>query len=270
MLYDFPVQSAFTTNQMPTEFEQPFASIGCDECRKAGLLDFEFTMAFQPIVDLQRNGIFAYEALVRGINGEGAGTVLGKVNDHNRYRFDQQCRVKAIELATELGILQIPGCYLSINFLPNAIYRPETCIRSTLEACNKFNFPSERLMFEVTEGEHVKDANHLIDIFKYYRQRGFMTAIDDFGAGYAGLNLLANFQPHILKIDMELTRGIDNSLAKRSIVEGIALMANRLGIILIAEGIETETEKSTLLSMGISRQQGYLFARPQIGALPLR
>jgi EAL domain-containing protein (putative c-di-GMP-specific phosphodiesterase class I) len=254
---------------MTTVFPNPFQSVGCDECRKAGALEFDFTMAFQPIMDLDGGRPFAYEALVRGLNGEGAGAILSQVTDANRYRFDQACRVKAIELAARLGMHRLPDCRLSINFLPNAIYRPETCIRTTLEACTRFDFPEKKLMFEVTEGERVHDFSHLIDIFSDYRRRGFHTAIDDFGAGHSGLNLLAEFQPHVLKLDMELIRGIDASPPRQIIVEGIALMAERLGIALVAEGIETAGERDKLRELGIRYQQGYLFARPAIGELAL-
>lgn len=254
---------------MPVTFPQPFRSAGCEECRNPKTLGFDFTMAFQPILDLDSMRPFAYEALVRGMHGEGAGHILAKVNDENRYRFDQACRVKAIELAAGLGLQKLEQCRLSINFLPNAIYRPEACIRSTLEACERFGFPSDRLMFEVTEGERVDDSDHLIGIFNDYRKRGFLTAIDDFGAGYAGLNLLAQFQPHVLKIDMELTRNIHASPVRQAIVSGIALTAGQLGITLVAEGVETEGERDTLYGFGIRHQQGYLFAKPMTGTLAL-
>jgi EAL domain-containing protein (putative c-di-GMP-specific phosphodiesterase class I) len=226
-------------------------------------------MAFQPIMDIETGQPFAYEALVRGLNGEGAGAILAQVNDSNRYRFDQSCRVKAIELAAQLGLHRIPDCHLSINFLPNAIYRPETCIRSTLEACDRFGFPKERLMFEVAEGERVDSFSHLINIFSFYRRSGFFTAIDDFGAGYSGLNLLAEFQPHVIKIDMELVRGIDQSQPRVAIVAAIVQMAVQLGITVVAEGIENAAERDALHRLGIRYQQGYFFARPVVGALPL-
>jgi EAL domain-containing protein (putative c-di-GMP-specific phosphodiesterase class I) len=259
-------------SDQPIEFRnQPerIEPAGCDECRKAGPLGFDFTMAFQPILDLDSGRPFAYEALVRGLNGEGAGAILALVNDSNRYRFDQACRVKAIELATRLDMHRLPGCRLSINFLPNAIYRPETCIRSTLEACGRFGFPMENLMFEVTEGERVTDFGHLINIFSDYRRRGFFTAIDDFGAGYSGLNLLAEFQPHVIKLDMALIREIDASEARQAIVAGMVSIAQRLAITLVAEGIETVGERDALRDLGIRYQQGYLFARPVIGELAL-
>lgn len=244
-----------------------FESIGCAECRNLDALGFDFTMAFQPIFNVTTGAPFAYEALVRGVNGESAAFILGQVNDGNRYRFDQACRVRAIDLAAQLGLPAIPDCKLSINFLPKAVYRAETCIRATLEAARTFEFPMDRLMFEVTEGERVEDPNHLKSIFEEYERQGFTTAIDDFGSGYSGLNMLAMFQPQVLKIDMAITRDIDRDAVRRAIVEGIVLVSRRLGITVIAEGIETREERDTLLDLGVELMQGYLFARPMVGQL---
>ncbi|GAB3245269.1 EAL domain-containing protein [Chitinimonas naiadis] len=254
---------------MGTHFATPFHAVGCNDCRKLDGLGFEFTMAFQPILDIETGLPYAYEALVRGTGGEGAGYILSQVTDANRYQFDQACRVKAIELATTLGLHHLPDCKLSINFLPNAVYRPETCIRATLEASQRFGFPADRLMFEVTEGERISDAQHLKNIFAEYRRQGFTTAIDDFGSGYSGLNLLATFQPQVLKLDMELTRSIDADGIRQAIVAGVLLVAQRLGITIIAEGIETQAECDMLRSMGVRYFQGYLFARPAVAVLPL-
>ena len=252
-----------------TIFAQPFEPVGCQSCRDKTQLPFEFTMAFQPIMDLEWDRPFAYEALVRGINGEPAGTVLSWVDDANRYRFDQACRVKAIELASRLGLAALPECRLSINFLPNAVYRAETCIRATMEAAQEFDFPHNRIMFEVTEGEQLRNGAHLKSIFNEYRRQGLITAIDDFGAGYAGLNMLAQFQPHVLKIDMELIRNLNDDLVRQAIVAGIALVCQKLSIDIVAEGVETSAESAYLRSMGIRYQQGYLFAKPGWETLPL-
>jgi EAL domain-containing protein (putative c-di-GMP-specific phosphodiesterase class I) len=244
-----------------------FKPLGCAECRDLEGLSFEFTMAFQPIFNVRTGAPYAYEALVRGLNGESAANILGLVNATNRYRFDQACRVRAIELAAQLGLPAITDCKLSINFLPNAVYRAETCIRATLEAARFFEFPVERLMFEVTEGERVDDPDHLKSIFHEYERQGFTTAIDDFGSGYSGLNFLAMFQPHVLKIDMALTREIDKDYVRQAIVESIVLVSKRLGITVVAEGIETLEERDTLLGLDVELMQGYLFARPAIGRL---
>ncbi|WCL48489.1 EAL domain-containing protein [Leptospira sp. GIMC2001] len=215
-------------------------------------------MAFQPIWDAKKQFIYSHEALVRGVNGEGAGWVFSQINSQNRYSFDQSCRIKAIELASKLKMKSM----LNINFLPNAVYKPETCIAATLEASEQFNFPVNQIIFEVTEAEEVVDQKHLLGIFNSYKKQGFLTAIDDFGAGYSGLNLLAKFQPDFLKIDMELVRDIDTTHSKTLIVESIVNLSDKLGIKVVAEGIETTGEYKRLMELGIRYYQGYLFSKP--------
>ncbi len=240
----------------------------CTGCRDGKGLGFDFTMAFQPIVDMETNEPYAYEALIRGTSGEGAANILARVTDNNRYVFDQQCRVKAIETAAKAGLLDT-SARLSINFLPKAVYSPQACIQLTLKTARATNFPIDRLVFEFTENEEMSDPAHVATIVQAYQKMGFGTALDDFGAGHAGLNLLARFQPDTIKLDMELIRGIDASLPRRVIVSGIAKMCDELGIRLIAEGVETEEELRSLRSLGIRYMQGYLLARPAIEALPV-
>lgn len=231
----------------------------CD-CRKP--LGFGIKMAFQPIVDISDKSVFAHEALVRGENGEGAGRILGQVTEDNKYTFDQTCRVKAIETASRI---QLPGS-LSINFMPNAIYEPETCLATTLSTARKTGFDRNKIIFEVTEQEQVVSQEFLVEVFEAYRKEGFRTAIDDFGAGYAGLNLLADFQPDILKIDMKLIRDINQNKVKQTLVRSIQQIGEELGIQLIAEGIETEDEYKYLRDSGITLMQGYFFQKPMLEA----
>lgn len=230
----------------------------CRDCGTDERLGFQFSYAYQPIVDLRARGIYAHEALVRGPNGESAGSVLSQVNEANRYRFDQACRVKAIKTA---ALLQMQSM-LSINFMPNAIYRPEVCIRTTLEAARAHGFPIERIIFETVEGERVDDGKWLAEVLREYQRIGFLTAIDDFGAGYAGLNLLADFQPDLVKLDMGLVRNIDQRKAAQAIARGVTRICEELGIGVIAEGIETAGECACLHDMGVNLMQGYLFSRP--------
>jgi EAL domain-containing protein (putative c-di-GMP-specific phosphodiesterase class I) len=147
--------------------------------------------------------------------------------------------------------------------------REPVTIRATLEAAREMAFPPQRLMFEVTESEQVRDHARLKHIFVEYRRQGFTTAIDDFGAGHSGLNLLADFQPDIVKLDMALTRGVDTDRVRRAIVSGIVRLCEELEIRVIAEGIETTTECLALQDEGISLFQGYLFARPGFESLPV-
>lgn len=238
----------------------------CPDCHCGQDLGFQFDFAFQPIVDVAAGRVFAQEALVRGPQGEPAAQVLAGVTEENRYKFDQACRVKAVKGAKRLGI-DAQAQYVSINFLPNAVYEPERCIRTTLEAARAADFPLERIIFEVTEVEKVSDRAHLAGIIDAYKRFGFLTAIDDFGAGYSGLNLLAEYQPDLIKIDLELVRGIDQSRPKRAILTGIMSVCAELGIRVVAEGIETPGERDCLSDAGIQLMQGFLFARPAFRAL---
>ncbi len=230
----------------------------CGQCASGESLGFKFSFAFQPIVDVSQRRIVSYEALVRGPEGEPAPWVLDQVNNSNRYRFDQTCRVRAVKLASELGL----KVNLNINFFPNAVYRPEVCIRTTLEAAKTYNFPTERIVFEITEGEQVEDHRHLIDIVNEYHRLGFSMAIDDFGAGYSGLNLLAEYQPDIIKLDRQLIMDIHRDPPRQAIVEGIVHTCGKLGIDLVAEGVEEIEEIRWLSNAGIRLFQGFWFARP--------
>ena len=237
---------------------------GCSACRDGKGLDFPISMAFQPIIDINTRQVFAHEALVRGPAGESAGSLLDRLNRDNLYPFDQACRVTALEWAARLQIQN----KISINFMPNAVYKPETCIRATLEAAERVKFPLSRIIFEVTEQEQVLDIDHLTGILRAYRKQGFMTAIDDFGAGYAGLNLLADFQPDLIKLDMLLIRGIDQDPVRQILVEATLQMCRKLNIRVIGEGVETLGELQVLRDMGVELFQGYLLAKPGFECLP--
>ncbi|OEE33274.1 diguanylate phosphodiesterase [Vibrio genomosp. F10 str. ZF-129] len=239
--------------------------VTCGHCRNDEPLDFDFTMAFQPIVNCQTESIFGYEALVRGLNNESAYSIISKVNDDNRYLFDQLCRIKAIALAAKLNISSM----LSINFLPNAIYQPERCIRTTLEAALKYDFPVEQIMFEFTEVERIEDSTHVQRIVAYYKSLGFKTAIDDFGSGYSGLNLLADFQTNIVKLDMGLIRNIHTDKARQSIVLNCLNIFSDLNITPLVEGIESVDEYLWLKEAGVELMQGYYFAKPAFESLPV-
>jgi len=157
---------------------------------------------------------------------------------------------------------------VSINFLPNAVYRPELCIRTTLNAAHEAQFPIDRIMFEITEVERVTDEDHLVNILEYYQQHGFLTALDDFGSGYSGLNLLAKVQPDIVKLDMALIRGIDQDKTRQIIVRSNVKMLFDIGCRPLAEGIECEGEFEFLRGLGVELFQGYWFAKPGFETLP--
>lgn len=256
------MQSDETTGERPAT-----AKAKCRGCRDGEELPFAFTMAFHTIMDLDAARPWGYEALVRGVNGEGASSVLGRLDEDNLYRFDQAARVKAIELAGRLFPRGGPE-KLSINFMPNAVYEPTACIRASLGAAARVGFDPRRLMFEFTENERIADTAHVKNIIQAYRRMGFTTALDDFGAGYAGLSLLAEFQPDLIKLDMQLLRGIESSPPKQAIVAALAWLCRELGIAVVAEGIETEAELKVIRAAGITLAQGFFFAKPAVERLP--
>jgi EAL domain-containing protein (putative c-di-GMP-specific phosphodiesterase class I) len=223
-------------------------------------------MAFQPIVDVAHHRIWGYEALVRGVNGESALSILNRLTDQTRYQFDQAARVMAITTAGAL--FERNDLRLSINFMPNAVYEPTACIQKSLAAAKSVDFPHNNLMFEFTENERMVDAAHVQNIVDVYRKFGFWTALDDFGAGYAGLGLLSRLQTDLIKIDMELLRDIHLSHAKQVIVAGIVGIARELEVAVIGEGVESEQELTVLRAAGISLFQGYYFAKPALMELP--
>lgn len=244
------------------------AAAGCAQCRTGSGLGFELTMAFQPIVDVEQRRVWAYEALVRGLNGSSAAEVLSRVNEENRYVFDQTCRVKAIELAAKLGIAQ-QGAKLSVNFMPGAVYSPAACIRRTLQAAKFHRFPLDAIIFEITEGERMVDTEHMERIVKEYLRHGFMLALDDFGAGFSGLNLLCELEGiRLVKLDGALIRNIHQNPRADRIVASMVELCRELGIEVLAECVETNEEYTRLRQLGITLMQGYFFARPGYECLP--
>jgi len=223
-----------------------------------------FSYAFQPIVDVVEREVFSYEALVRGPAGEPATIIFGQVPAQAKYRFDEASRVAAIQLAARLGL----SCHLNLNLLPLGLYESSTSVTSMFDAAAQQGLPIESLILEVTEGEAITDYAQLARHLNDYRSQGLKVAIDDFGAGVSGLNMLADFQPDQIKIDMNLVRGIEGHGPRQSIVRAVLQVCGDLGIDVIAEGVESLAEYHWFARQGVRLFQGYLFARPGFECLP--
>jgi EAL domain-containing protein (putative c-di-GMP-specific phosphodiesterase class I) len=227
----------------------------------------DFSMAFQPIVDVVAGCVVAYEALVRGPNGQSAATVFAEVDGEDLYLFDQECRFRAISLAMNLGLVHT-GASLSINFLPGAVYNPRTSLIQTLDVARALGFPTDRLIFEISETEEIDDPLHMHSVTSEYDCQGLRIAIDDFGAGYSNLNLLADLCPDIIKLDMNLIRNLHLRARAQAIVYAAVNLSKTMRMDLIAEGVETVEEYSALRACGVRLMQGYLLARPEFEKLP--
>lgn len=218
---------------------------------------------YQPIVDLGNGQIHGFEALARGIRSDQSvisPLELFKFADDNDAVFflDRLTRETAIRTAAQL---RLQG-RIFINFMPNAIYDPTQCLKTTFATAQEMNFDPSRIVFEVIETERVGDMDHLSYIFDYYRHHGFKVALDDVGSGYSGLNTLIDLKPDIIKIDREIISGIDQNSMKQSIFCGLANAANKHQITVVAEGIETAEELEFVTANGADLGQGYYFAKP--------
>ena len=225
--------------------------------------DPSFTFAFQPIVDTNVREVFSHEALIRGPSNEPAYRILGQVPADRLLEFDQKARIEAIGLAVRLGIVS----RLNLNFMPQSLHS-RAAILTTLEAADRFHLPINRLVLEVTEGAVIDDQAQFAEVINEYRGLGLKVAIDDFGAGYSGLNLLTDFQPDQIKLDMKLVRGIEHHGPRQAIVRAIDQVCRDLGIDVIAEGVETVEEYAWLANEGVRLFQGYLFAKPAFESFP--
>jgi EAL domain-containing protein (putative c-di-GMP-specific phosphodiesterase class I) len=227
-------------------------------------IDFEFSFAFQPIVDARNHEIISFEALVRGPKGESSASVLSQVSDENLSRFDEACRYKAIDMASRLNI----PTRLNINMSARGLHEVDLSITSTFKASLSYGFPVRNIVFEIIESENLMDRENLLQYLRLYQEFGFMTAFDDFGTGYSGLKLLADFQPDFIKLDRHLIANIDQDRVKQSVFAGIRDICRRLSIEMIAEGVERAREYRWLRHAGANYFQGFYFARPAFEALP--
>jgi EAL domain-containing protein (putative c-di-GMP-specific phosphodiesterase class I) len=222
-----------------------------------------YAFAFQPIIHAPSRSIYSQEALIRGPAGESAASVLQQVPPADLHAFRERQRIAALECAAQLGL----RTRISINFQPSDIARSATAITSLLAAAERCRIPPHAIVLEVLETEIVRDSGDFSARMNPYRASGLTFAIDDFGAGYAGLNLLADFQPNLLKIDMNLVRGIQGNGPRQAILRGIVRTCLDLGIDIIAEGVETAEEYAWFRGEGIALFQGFLLARPTFNRL---
>jgi EAL domain-containing protein (putative c-di-GMP-specific phosphodiesterase class I) len=153
-----------------------------------------------------------------------------------------------------------PGGHIFVNLHPADLEDPE------LYADDGALTPyASQVVLEITERAALDGIHELGTRVTRLRTLGYRIAIDDLGAGYAGLTSFAQLEPEVVKVDMSLVRGIDRSPVKQKLVRSIIALCTELGIQLVAEGIETPAERDVLIGLGGDLCQGYLFAKPGRG-----
>lgn len=216
-----------------------------------------YSFAFQPIISASTRQVFSYEALLRGPKNESAFQVLNNANAVDTDPAPQYQNF-AINLAAYLGL----STHLNLNITPSNLLPSSVTIPSILRTVEQYQILPEQIVVEILESEIIEDFQTLADVLREYRSSGLLFAIDDFGAGYAGLNLLAEFQPHMIKLDINLVRDVHVKGPRQAIIRGLSRTCFELGIDIIAEGVETENEYHWLRNEGIDLFQGFLFAKP--------
>ncbi|MBC7766052.1 MAG: GGDEF domain-containing protein [Hyphomonadaceae bacterium] len=217
---------------------------------------------FQPIISLRTGQVYGYEALSRvmpeytSLNIEELFNLALKENC--MWDFDAVCRQKAIENAA----LQHITSKLFLNVDPHIIHDPKFFSGMTNAYLAKYSLSPENIVFEITEKSTLNDMPAFLNTLEHYSNQGFQIALDDVGDGYSGLKLIAEAQPNFIKIDIGLIRDVNSDKMKRNLVKVLVSFCNVSGIVLIAEGIETNKELDTLMTLGVEFGQGYLIARP--------
>ena len=226
---------------------------------------------YQPIFHAASREIWGYECLMRSHDADGKlispAEILTWARQENLlFMLDRVCRETHIENAGRAGLA--PDTAILINFLPTAIYDPAFCLRTTEAAAKRVKLNSKRIIFEVVETDEVNDREHLKSILTYYRNSGFRVALDDVGAGYSGLMMLAELEPDLIKIDRCLIEKAEENAVCRSICSALVSIGHDSGKLVLAEGVETREQAKLLLELGVDLFQGFYFARPK--AEPLR
>jgi len=229
---------------------------------KPELIDFSYS--FQPIIDVEKKKIFSYEALLRGKNNESPMEVIQKLFHDDLTTIDNEGLPKAIHLAAYLGLSKLTN----LNISPLSIVDNPKLIDNLIVNARKSDIDPEMIILEILERDLVEKPDEFIQIIDAYRSTGINFAIDDFGAGFAGLNLLTYFQPRFIKLDMKLIRDVDHQGPRQAIIRGIKKTCIELGIDIIAEGVETGEEFQWLKNEGIYLHQGYFLAKPTFEELP--
>jgi EAL domain-containing protein (putative c-di-GMP-specific phosphodiesterase class I)/CheY-like chemotaxis protein len=213
-------------------------------------------MAFQPIVEMSTTSVLGYEALMRSteVSMPHPGAVLAAAE-----RLDRVSHVgrRVRELTAAAFSAAPPGSLLFIN-----LHARDLLDEDLYAAGRPLTTMANRVVLEITERASVEDVPDVVERVKRLRALGFQIAIDDLGAGYAGLSSIVALEPDFVKLDMSLVRNVHQSNIQRNVVGSLARLCKDLGMRVVAEGIETPEERDALRALGCDLLQGYFFAKP--------
>ena len=229
------------------------------------ILEEDIRTVYQPIVDLGSHGIHGFEALTRGPRDTELESPLALFDMASKtdllFEIDQVCRRDAVHRAVTLK----SPYKLFINTLPFSLRDPYFRGKFLLDLLDGSELLPQHIVLEVTETIAIEDYNAYLEELRYFSDMGFLTAIDDMGAGFSGLKKVEQLQPDYLKLDMHMVRHIDKSSVKQDIMRAFCDMAKNIGAEVVAEGVETREELRTVEQLGVDYVQGFFLAKPVDG-----
>jgi EAL domain-containing protein (putative c-di-GMP-specific phosphodiesterase class I)/CheY-like chemotaxis protein len=215
-------------------------------------------IAFQPIVRWSDRAIFGYEALVR--SDEPTLNTPGLLFD----AAERLGRVREVGRAVRRAVAESAQVAPAETMMFVNLHAADLGDESLYSSASPLSSLAGHVVLEITERTSLARISDVRECVARLRKLGFRIAVDDLGAGYAGLSSFSQLEPDVAKLDMSLVRGIDVSSRKASIVRSMLTVCQReLGTYVVCEGVETESERDTLTSLGADLLQGYLFAKPQ-------
>ena len=216
---------------------------------------------YQPVVDVVARRVIGFEALTRlpQAQFETPDVLFKAANEQGvLWSLERLCRKRALEHLPQLE----EGQLLFLNIEPDSMHDPELRDSEFLDEIKRAGLDPRSLVLEVTEHAAVKDFAALRKVIDDIRALGFRLAMDDVGAGYSGLQTIAEIRPDYIKVDMTLVRDMHLDRFKRELITTIRRFTDNTGIILVAEGVENVAELQSLTEAGVRCAQGFLFARP--------
>ncbi len=222
--------------------------------------------AFQPIVNIHTGVCYGYEALLRNYKDAGFETIDSFFNtaycDKMLHNIDMALRRKAIQKFSLLANDQSAKLFFNLDsrILESGDYE----FGNTSKILHQYNLPKDTICFELSEKYEFVNPREVAKVLKTYRSQGFNIAMDDYGVGFSGFQMLYYAEPEFIKIDRFFIQDIEKDTKKRLFVSNIVNIAHLLGIVVIAEGVESESEYFMCRELGCDLVQGYLVQRPQI------
>lgn len=224
---------------------------------------------FQPIIHLTTGEIIGYEALSRGPADNELASPTELLQAASRagmiWEVESCCRNLAIKRFAHSKI----DTLLFLNVSPTIVQDERFCQGISTVELAALGMKPNQIVFEITEQVVVNEPMAFRELLDKYRQQGFKLAMDDVGAGYAGLTLISQLHPHYLKLDRSLISGVADDPLRQHLVRSLAAFTTGMGMCLIAEGLETDEDLSCVYTLGIRYGQGFLLARPAETPTPL-